>query len=121
MRHATDFEVRRAPRILTREELTRHLLALILAAVLVWYTFVVPANATATSIASRTPDDEEREGEVRPSVSEFDEGVALNDGDVASLSMLKDSDDSNISVRKGRGDSNVSVDELDWPEYIYPY
>jgi hypothetical protein len=52
---------RRAPAP-TREELRRQLLALVLAFVLVWYTFVVPANAIARSYA--TPDDE-GDGEVR--------------------------------------------------------
>jgi hypothetical protein len=56
--------VRRGARVLTREELKRHFLALVLAAVLVWYTaLVVPAHAKA--FAARTPDDEGRDGEVR--------------------------------------------------------
>jgi hypothetical protein len=51
---------RRAP--LGGEELRRQLLALVLAAVLVWYTLVsVPAGSSG----SPTPDDEGDDGEVR--------------------------------------------------------
>ncbi|MDT7689250.1 MAG: hypothetical protein QOJ70_3430 [Acidobacteriota bacterium] len=74
----------------TREELRRQLLALVLAAVLVWYTLVVPANASARSYVGMSPDDEGLDGEVR--------GVG-------------------VPVEK---DESKSVDELDWPEFIYP-
>jgi hypothetical protein len=77
---------RRAPAP-TRDELRRQLLALVLAFVLVWYTFVVPANAAARSYVVH--DDEGGDGEVR--------GVG---GDV--------------KVR------TEPVEDLDWPEYIYP-
>ncbi len=51
---------RRAP--LSREELRRQLLALVLAFVLAWYTFVAPAGAFTTS---RPVYDDEGGGEVR--------------------------------------------------------
>jgi len=69
-RHAANFDARRAPRVLTREELTRHLLALVLAAVLAWYTFVVPSNAHANVARTRSDDDAENGGEVRFNSSE---------------------------------------------------
>jgi hypothetical protein len=75
----------------TREELRRQLLALVLALVLVWYTFVVPANASARSYAA--PDDEGHDGEVR--------GVG----------------DSGQDEEKVKAEP---AEELDWPEYIYP-
>jgi hypothetical protein len=90
---------RRAP-ALTREELRRQLLALVLACVLVWYTFVVPANAVAGSYAV-TPDDEDLDGEVR--------GVG---GAAKSEEKAK-------QVGAGKVEPQP-VEELDWPEYIYP-
>jgi hypothetical protein len=73
-----------------REELRRQLLALVLAFVLVWYTFVVPANASALSPRRILPDDEGHDGEVR--------GVTPQ------------------SVKT----NPQSIEDLDWPEYIYP-
>ena len=62
MTAALSLEVRRrAP--LGREELRRQVLALVLACVLVWYTFVVPAGAA--SPRRFEPDDEGHDGEVR--------------------------------------------------------
>ena len=62
MTAALSFEVRRhAP--LGREELRRQLLALVLAFVLVWYTFVAPAGTFTTS--RPVYDDEGSDGEVR--------------------------------------------------------
>jgi len=88
---------RRAPAP-TREELRRQLLALVLALVLVWYTFVVPANAAAGSRTNTTPDDEGLDGEVR--------GIAGG---------------ASPAVKAGAGKAGAeSADELDWPEYIYP-
>ena len=55
---------RRAPAP-AREELRRRLLALVLAAVLAWYTFVVPAGAGAAGPRRFEPDDEGHDGEVR--------------------------------------------------------
>jgi hypothetical protein len=84
----------RAHVVWTKEELTHHLLALVLAAVLVWYALVVPANASAKRVAGQTPDDAEHGGEVRCKDSAFDKGVSTEE-------------------------AVVPVDELDWPEYIY--
>jgi hypothetical protein len=77
---------RRAP--LGREELRRQMLALVLACVLVWYTFVVPAGAAAPRRVE--PDDAGHDGEVR----------GLKPSNVKSDSQ--------------------PVEDLDWPEYIYP-
>ena len=79
---------RRAP--LSREELRRQMLALVLAFVLVWYTFVVPAHAGSRSSRVMTPDDEGHDGEVRGA------------GGASPLEKPQ------------------PVEELDWPEYIYP-
>jgi hypothetical protein len=73
-----------------REELRRQLLALVLALVLAWYTFVVPAGPSAASPRRASPGDEGHDGEVR--------GVA---------------------PRPVKGGSQ-SAEDLDWPEYIYP-
>ena len=89
MTAALSLDVRRRTAV-GREELRRQLLALVLAFVLVWYTFVVPAHAGARSSAGFAPDDEGHDGEVR--------GAAPR--------VVKD---------EGR-----PVEDLDWPEYIYP-
>ena len=81
---------RRSP--LDREELRRHLLALVLAFVLVWYTFVVPAHAGARGSVSLAPDDEGLDGEVR--------GFGP-------------------APPPGKGEPRPDED-LDWPDYIYP-
>ena len=73
-----------------REELRRQLLALVLAFVLVWYTFVVPAGAAYGTARRPAPDDEGLDGEVR-----------------------------GLGARREKQESR-SVDDLDWPEYIYP-
>lgn len=86
---------RRAP--LGREELRRQLLALVLAFVLAWYTFVVPANVGARSPRRFAPDDDARDGEVR--------GGGVNTVGAAPAAAKNDS----------RAD-----DDLDWPDYIYP-
>ena len=88
---AVSLQVSRRAHAPTSEELRQQLLALVLAFVLVWYTFVVPANASARSYAA--PDDEGHDGEVR--------GVG---------GALKDEE-------KVKAES---AEELDWPEYIYP-
>ena len=76
MTAALSVEVRRrAP--LSREELRRQLLALVLAFVLVWYTLVVPAGAFTPS--RPVYDDEGHDGEVRgvkPSGVKTDSGPA---------------------------------------------
>ena len=76
----------------TRGELRRQLLALVLAAVLVWYTLVVPAHAGAPGRRRPTPDDEGLDGEVRK----------VDD-----------------SVPRGAAEPRPD-DELDWPEFIFP-
>ena len=102
--------VRRGARVPTKEELKRHFLALVLAAVLVWYTaLVVPAHAK--TFAARTHDDEERDGEVR------------GPGGVASSDSRADSTDT-TGVWFAFGptpaeSARESVEDLDWPEYIF--
>ena len=101
--------VRRAAGTPAKEELKRHLLALVLAAVLVWYTaLVVPAHSK-TFVALK-PDDEGRDGEVRePRVG-------------ASAYQRADSTDTTnewfafgpTTAESARG----SVEDMDWPEYI---
>ena len=102
--------VRRGARVPTKEELKRHFLALVLAAVLVWYTaLVVPAHAK--TFAARTHDDEERDGEVR------------GPGGVASSDSRADSTDTTgvwFAFGPMRAESaRESVEDLDWPEYIF--
>ena len=75
---------------LGREELRRQLLALVLACVLVWYTLVVPPYAGSRSPRSLAPDDEGHDGEVR--------GVTPT------------------AVKHAQR----PIEDLDWPEYIYP-
>ena len=48
------------------EELRARLMALVLTAVLAWYTLVVPPYAPAQGRAWRPPEDEGADGEVRP-------------------------------------------------------
>ena len=85
-------EVRRAS--LTSDELKRHLLALILAAVLVWYTaLAVPSRARTYTTRSLEGDGEVRED---GAASAFGEAEAVN------------------------ANAGAQVEELDWPEYIYP-
>lgn len=78
------------------EELRRQVLALVLAFVLVWYTFVVPAGSYAASPRRLAPDDEGHDGEVR--------GVGGR------------ADAAQATKRAG----SESAEDLDWPEYIYP-
>ena len=80
-------------RTLTREELRGHLMAMVLTAVLVWYTLVVPPYPPAHVRAGLPPDDEEQDGEVRLA-------RALR------------------AVTKAAEAADVPVDELDWPEFI---
>jgi hypothetical protein len=61
----TSLEIVRGANVPARDELRRQLLALVLAAVLVWYTFLVPTNAPARSYNRMPPDDEGSDGEVR--------------------------------------------------------
>ncbi len=78
----------------TREEFRARLMALVLTAVLVWYTLVVPPYAPAPRRAGPAPEDEGADGEVR--------------GAFGTRSTKKDSAE----------DFDVPVEELDWPEYI---
>jgi hypothetical protein len=76
----------------TSEEFRARLMALLLTAVLVWYTLVMPPYAPAPRSAGR--DDEGADGEVRHA-----RGVRAGE-------------------RAGMEASDVPVEELDWPEYI---
>ena len=95
----TSIRVRRAsPSSLASEELKRRLLALVLAAVLLWYTaLVVPSNVRPRAVRSR--EDDERGGEVRGRVGESEAGRFTNES----------------TARKSLREQ---VEELDWPEYI---
>ena len=100
---------RRAAAPVTREELTRRLLALVLAAVLVWYTVVIPSGAHARRPAA--PDDGGQDGEMR-------EGVDGAPADSRAYTVA--------AARKGFAfgpaggeTARESVEDLDWPEYIY--
>ncbi|HYE13143.1 MAG TPA: hypothetical protein VD968_01740 [Pyrinomonadaceae bacterium] len=54
-------------KVTVKEELRARVLAMVLAAVLVWYTSLVPAGAPARVIRPRSPEDDEgRGGESRP-------------------------------------------------------
>jgi hypothetical protein len=94
----------RAAAVPSREELRRQLLALVLAAVLVWYTFVVPAHAGARGYARPAPDDEGLDGEVR-GVG----GVRAPRGGAQ-----------NPRPENPRPENQEPDDELDWPEFIFP-
>lgn len=87
----------------TSEEFRARLMALVLTAVLVWYTLVVPPYASAPSRASRVPEDEGADGEVRSARAEA-KGHQLRFESPA---------------RKPSAEApDVPVEELDWPEYI---
>jgi hypothetical protein len=85
---------------LTKEELTRHLLALVLTAVLVWNTVLIPASASAPTkrVRRRTPGGEARGAESRRG------GASAGTSRIAC-----------DSTEQIAGDS---VDDLDWPEFI---
>lgn len=97
---ATGGEVRQALKVLTKEELTRQLLALVLTAVLVWHTVLVPSSshAPAKRPRRRSPGDEARAAQSRRNM--------LGAG--------------TTWVAGGPPDESAadSVDELDWPEFI---
>ena len=85
------------------EELRARLMALVLTAVLAWYTLVVPPYAPAQGRAWRPPEDEGADGEVR-SARAGEKGQELR---------------FEISTRKPPAEApDVPVEELDWPEYI---
>lgn len=90
----------------TSEEFRARLMALVLTAVLVWYTLVVPPYAPAASRASRVPEDEGADGEVRNARGSRAESKARE------LRFQ-------ISTLKPAAEApDVPVEELDWPEYI---
>ncbi len=81
-----------------REELRARLMALVLAAVLVWYTLVVPPYAPAPGRASLTPDDEGLDGEVRGAGAKGRQ--------------------SESGISNPAAAAVAPAEELDWPEYI---
>lgn len=90
----------------TGEELRARLMALVLTAVLVWYTLVVPPYAPAPSRAPRLPEDEGADGEVRNARGARAEAKTRD--------LLFQ-----ISTRKSPAKApDVPVEDLDWPEYI---
>jgi hypothetical protein len=95
-----------------REELRRRLLALVLAAVLVWYTVVIPPGGSARSYAARPPDDDGRDGEVR--------GRAGGTRDDLRAYSMAGAGEGLASGPPADGAACESVEDLDWPEYIYP-
>ena len=80
----------------TSEEFRARLMALVLTAVLVWYTLVVPPYAPALGRAGLPPDDEGSDGEVRHA-----RGACAGAG-----------------ANSDREAADAPVEELDWPEYI---
>jgi len=100
-----------AASLVTREELTRRLLALVLAAVLVWYTVVIPSGAHAKWAGARAPDDEGRDGEVRGGG-----GGAPADSRAYTVAAAQEGF---ASGPAGGEPARESVEDLDWPEYIY--
>lgn len=87
----------------TSEEFRARLMALVLTAVLVWYTLVVPPYAPAPSRAPRVPEDEGADGEARNARAESKARELIFQ----------------ISSRKPPAEApDVPVEELDWPEYI---
>jgi hypothetical protein len=90
----------------TSEELRARLMALVLTAVLVWYTLVVPPYAPAAVRAARLPEDEGADGEVR--------GARGARAEANGRDLLFQ-----ISTRKSPKEApDVPAEELDWPEYI---
>ena len=90
----------------TSEELRARLMALVLTAVLVWYTLVVPPYAPAAVRAPRLPEDEGADGEVRDARGSRARARAQD--------LIFQ-----ISPRKPSAEAaDVPVEDLDWPEYI---
>jgi hypothetical protein len=87
----------------TREELRARLMALVLTAVLVWYTLVVPPYAPAPVRARPCDDDEGADGEVRHA-----------DGARASTNDK----DLKFQITNFKSSPDAPVEELEWPEYI---
>ncbi|HST50548.1 MAG TPA: hypothetical protein VLJ61_00955 [Pyrinomonadaceae bacterium] len=98
MTRESSIRLRHAPATPAREELKRRLLALVLAAVLLWYTsLVVPSNVRPR--AARPHEDDERGGEVR-GLTGASEAERVATDSTAKEGALE------------------QVEELDWPEYI---
>lgn len=90
----------------TGEEFRARLMALVLTAVLVWYTLVAPPYAPAAARAPRLPEDEGADGEVR-------NARGARAGAKGQDLLFQ------ISPRKPKAEAaGVPVEELDWPEYI---
>ena len=102
----TSVLIREDFRARTSEEFRARLMALVLTAVLVWYTLVVPPYAPAPSRAPRLPEDEGADGEVR--------GARGGRAEAKGQELIFQ-----ISTRKpSAGAPDVPVEELHWPEYI---
>ena len=84
--------MRHAAKVLTKQELTNRLLALVLTAVLVWHTVLIPPGPYAPARRTRRPSRGGEERGAKPRRS-----AALNDA----------------SRRAAE-----SVDDLEWPEFI---
>jgi hypothetical protein len=97
-----------------RDELRRRLLALVLAAVLVWYTVVIPSSAPARASAARVPEDEGQDGEVREGVLSGRRGDSRPDLRAYLIAVAAE------GASETDEDASESVEDLDWPEYIYP-
>ena len=98
MTRESSIGVRRAHASLAREELRRHLLALVLAAVLLWYTsLAVPSGVKPR--AARPREDDERGGEVRGRAGASEAERVSNES-------------------TAKGSARKQAEELDWPEYI---
>ena len=87
----------------TREEFRARLMALVLTAVLVWYTLVVPPYAPAPGRAVLPNDDEWADGEVRSAR-----------GETKARKLRVQPPNLEASAEA----PDVPPDELDWPEYI---
>lgn len=90
-----------APARTAKRDLTRHVLALVLAAVIFWHTVVSPSYTAAPLRATdgESPDAEEREAATRAALGFADSGA--------------------VSHAAPRSDGSArDVDELDWPEII---
>jgi len=108
----------RGARVMTKEELTRHLLSLVLAAVLVWYTFVaVPVHAR--TLAAQTPDDEGRDGEMRRRVGGASNNSHANATASANKWLASGPTRAESACESVEDSARGPVEELDWPEYIF--
>ncbi|HVF42148.1 MAG TPA: hypothetical protein VM936_04005 [Pyrinomonadaceae bacterium] len=87
----------------TGEELRARLMALVLTAVLVWYTLVVPPYASAAGRAPRLPEDGGADGEVRGA-----RAVAKGRDLLFQISTRESSAEA----------ADAPLEDLDWPEYI---